>query len=96
LQVHLDEEHGVKSQFLDWVENRSFENLVYMYNDELFKIKSDNVASGILQEREVTKLLREGILVIDEYGRMGKQTMYRLTDEAQKVLENNKNSFDES
>jgi len=67
-----------------------------MYNDELFKTKSDNVASGILQEREVTKLLREGILVIDEYGRMGKQTMYRLTDIAQKVLENNKNSFCES
>lgn len=67
-----------------------------MYNEELFKIKSDNIVSGILQEREVTKLLREGILVIDVYGRMGKQTMYRLTDEAQKVLEDNKNSFDES
>ena len=96
LQVHLDEEHGVKSQFLDWVENRSSENLIYMYNDELFKIKSDNIASGVLEERELTKLLREGILVIDEYGRMGKQTLYRLTDEAQKVLENSKNNYSES
>lgn len=86
LQIHLDEEHGIKSQFLDWVENRSFENLVYMYNDELYKIKSENLVSGILQERELTKLLREGVLAIDEYGRMGKHTMYRLTDEAQKVL----------
>ena len=86
LQVHLEEYHGVKSQFLDWLNKRSFENLVYTYNDELHKIQHDNVVGGVLKEREVTKLLREGVLIIDEYGRMGKKTVYKLSDEALKVL----------
>ena len=34
----------------------------------------------VLDEREKTKLLREGVLVIEEYGRMGKRTVYSLTE----------------
>ena len=78
--------HSIPSKTLDWVERRNFENLVYLYNDELNKINSENVVAGVLDEREKTKLLREGVLVIEEYGRMGKRTVYSLTDEALEAL----------
>ena len=94
LQVHLEGYHGVKSVFLDWLEKRSFENLVYTYNDELHKIQVDSVVGGVLKEREVTKLLREGVIVIDEYGRMGKETMYKLSDEALEVLRSSKDGLE--
>jgi DNA-binding PadR family transcriptional regulator len=44
------------------------------------------VVAVVLDEREKTKLLREGVLVIEEYGRMGKRTVYSLTDEALEAL----------
>jgi len=34
------------SMTLDWIEKRTFENLVYIYNDELYKIESDRVRSN--------------------------------------------------
>jgi hypothetical protein len=85
-QAHLRDAHGIPSKTLDWVETRTFQNLVHLYNDELQKITSDQVVAGILSEREKTKLLREGVLVIEEHGRMGKQTVYRLTEEALEAL----------
>ena len=85
-QAHLRDAHGVPSKTLDWVESRTFENLVYLYNDELKKITSDQVVAGILSEREKSRLLREGVLVIEEHGRMGKKTVYRLTGEALDAL----------
>jgi hypothetical protein len=68
------------------VETRTFENLVYLYNDELQKITSDQVVAGTLSHREKSRLLREGVLVIEEHGRMGKKTVYRLTEEALEAL----------
>ncbi len=85
-QAHLRDTHGIPSKTLDWVETRTFENLVYLYNDELQKITSDQVVAGTLSEREKTRLLREGVLVIEEHGRMGKKTVYRLTEEALEAL----------
>jgi rubredoxin len=85
-QAHLRDAHGIPSKTLDWVETRTFENLVYLYNDELQKITSDQVVAGTLSEREKTRLLREGVLVIEEHGRMGKKTVYRLTEEALEAL----------
>ena len=74
--------HDIPSKTLDWVERRNFEDLVYLYNDELIKIHSENFVAGVLDEKEKTKLLREGVLIIEEYGRMGKRTVYSLTEEA--------------
>ena len=85
-QAHLRDTHGIPSKTLDWVESRTFDNLVYLYNDELQKITSDQVIAGILSEREKSRLLREGVLVIEEHGRMGKKTIYRLTEEALDAL----------
>jgi len=68
------------------METRNFENLVHLYNDELQKITSDHVVAGILSEREKSRLLREGVLVIEEHGRMGKKTIYRMTEEALEAL----------
>lgn len=85
-QAHLRDFHGVPSKTLDWVESRTFENLVYTYNDELQKITSDHVVAGILSERDKSRLLREGVLVIEEHGRMGKKTVYRMTEEALEAL----------
>ena len=85
-QAHLRDAHGIPSKTLDWVETRTFQNLVHLYNDELHKITTDQVVAGILSEREKTRLLREGVLVIEEHGRMGKQTVYRLTEEALEAL----------
>jgi hypothetical protein len=85
-QAHLRDTHGIPSKTLDWVESRTFENLVYLYNDELQKITSDQVVAGILSEREKSRLLREGVLVIEEHGRMGKKTVYRLTGAALDAL----------
>ena len=86
LQIHLEEYHGIKSESLEWFEKRSFENLVQFYDDELHKIQSNNVIGGVLDERELSKLLKEGILQIEEYGRMGKPTIYILSEEALDVL----------
>jgi hypothetical protein len=86
LETHMRDLHGIPSKTLDWVEKRNFENLVYLYNDELNKINSENVIAGVLDEREKTKLLQEGVLVIEEYGRMGKRTVYSLTEEALEAL----------
>lgn len=85
-QAHLRDYHGVPSKTLDWVETRTFENLVHLYNDELQKITSDHVVTGVLSERDKARLLREGVLVIEEHGRMGKKTVYRLTEEALDAL----------
>ena len=85
-QAHLRDSHGVPSKTLDWVETRNFENLVHLYNDEIQKITSDHVVAGILSEREKSRLLREGVLVIEEHGRMGKKTIYRMTEEALETL----------
>ncbi len=86
LEGHMEDHHGIPSKTLNWVEKRTFENLVYLYNDELHKIQSDNLIAGVLDEREKSRLIREGVLVIEEYGRMGKQTVYRLSDEALEAL----------
>ena len=86
LQIHLERYHGVPSESLDWIEKRTFENLVHLYTDELYKIRSDRVIGGVLDQRETTKLLREGVLIIEEYGRMGKQTIYRLSEETLDLL----------
>ena len=56
--------------------------MVYLYNDELHKIQSEHVIAGVLDDREKSRLLREGVLIIEEYGRMGTKTVYRLSDEA--------------
>ena len=73
-------------KMLDWFEKRSFENLVHLYDNELHKIQSQNIVGGVLDERELSKLLREGVLKIEEYGRMGKPTLYHLSDEALRIL----------
>ena len=70
----------------DWIEKRTFENLVYIYEDELYKIESDRVIGGFLGERERSRLLREGVLVIEEFRRMGRPTVYRLSEEALQIL----------
>ena len=44
------------------------------------------IVAGILSERENCRLLREGGLVIEEHGRMGKRTIFRLRDEALDAL----------
>ena len=85
-QVHLGEFQGVPSKTLKWVERRSFENLVHIYSDELTKVKSENGIAGFLDEHEKSRLLKEGVLLIEEYGRMGKSTLYRLSDEALDVV----------
>ena len=85
-QAHLRDAHGIPSKTLDWVETRTFQNLVHLYNDELQKITSDHVVAGVLSQRERSRLLREGILVIEEHGRMGRKTVYRLTEEALDAL----------
>jgi hypothetical protein len=85
-KAHLRDHHGIPSKTLDWVESRTFENLVYLYNDELHKIRSENVIAGVLDERERSRLLREGVLTIEEYGRMGRKTVYRLSNEALDAL----------
>ena len=84
--AHLRDHHGIPSKTLDWVEDRTFENLVYLYNDELHKIRSENAFVGVLDEKERSRLLREGVLTIEEHGRMGKKTVYRLSDEALDAL----------
>jgi hypothetical protein len=86
LKIHLEECHGIPSKSLDWIESRTFENLVFIYSDELHKIQSDSIVGGVLSGREKTRLLREGILVIEEYGRMSKPTIYRLSEEALATL----------
>ena len=86
LQVHLEKYHQIPSKTLDWVERRSFENLVYIYSDELNKIRSDHIIGGVLEENERAKLIREGVLMIEEPGRMGKQTVYKLSEDALEVL----------
>jgi hypothetical protein len=85
-QAHLRDDHGIPSKTLEWVENKTFENLVYLYNEELHKISSNNIIAGILNERERSRLLREGVLEIAEHGRMGKKTIYKLSDEALETL----------
>jgi len=85
-KAHLRDHHGIPSKTLDWVESRTFENLVYLYNDELHKIRSENAIAGILDDRERSRLLREGVLTIEEYGRMGRKTVYRLSSEALDAL----------
>lgn len=85
-QAHLRDLHGIPSKTLDWVESRNFENLVYLYNDELHKIQSEHVIAGVLDAREKSRLLREGVLIIEEYGRMGTKTVYRLSEEALDAL----------
>lgn len=86
LEIHLEDVHGMPSKSIDWIERRTFENMIYLYTDELHKIQSDRVIEGVLGEREKSKLLREGVLIIEEYGRMGKPTIYRLSDEALEAL----------
>ncbi len=86
LEIHLEDVHGMPSKSIDWIERRTFENMIYFYTDELHKIQSDRVIEGVLDEREKSKLLREGVLIIEEYGRMGKPTIYRLSDEALEAL----------
>jgi len=86
LQIHLDEYHGIRSETLEWFEKRSFENLVHLYDDELHKIQSQNIIDGLLDERELSKLRREGVLIIEEHGRMGKPTIYNLSEEALQIL----------
>lgn len=86
LKIHLEECHGIPSKSLDWIESRTFENLVFIYSDELHRIQSDSIVGGVLSGREKTRLLREGILVIEEYGRMSKPTIYRLSEEALATL----------
>ena len=86
LEIHIEQHHGIPQKSLDWIEKRCFENLVYLYNDELHKIQSDRIIGGVLDQRELTKLLREGVLIIEEYGRMGKKTDYKLSDEAIVIL----------
>jgi hypothetical protein len=85
-QIHLEKYHQIPSKTLDWVEKRSFENLVYLYSDELHKINSNRVIGEMLDEKERSKLIREGVLEIEELGRMGKKTIYSLSDEALKIL----------
>lgn len=86
LKIHIEEYHGIPSKSLDWIESRTFENLVFIYNEELHKIQSDRIVGGVLSGRGKTKLLREGILIIEEYGRMNKPTIYRLSEEALATL----------
>ena len=86
LQIHLERYHRVPSESLDWIEKKTFENLVHLYTDELYKIQSDRVIGGVLDQRETTRLLREGILIIEEHGRMGRQTIYRLSEETLEIL----------
>jgi hypothetical protein len=76
----------VPSESLDWIEKKKFENLVHLYTDELYKIQSDMVIGGVLDQRETTRLLREGVLIIEEHGRMGRQTIYRLSEETLDIL----------
>lgn len=86
LQIHLERYYRVPSESLDWIEKKTFENLVHLYTDELYKIQSDRVIGGVLDQRETTRLLREGILIIEEHGRMGRQTIYRLSEETLEIL----------
>jgi hypothetical protein len=44
------------------------------------------VIGGVLDQRETTRLLREGVLIIEEHGRMGRQTIYRLSEETLDIL----------
>ena len=85
LQIHLDQYHGEKSDFLEWCERKSFENLVYLNADCLSRIHSCSIHE-LFGEREITKLLREGVLEVVQYGRMGKETVYDLSDAAFEVL----------
>jgi hypothetical protein len=85
-QIHLERYHGVPSESLDWIEKKTFENLIYLYTDELYKIRSERVIGGVLDQRETTRLLREGVLIVEEHGRMGKQTIYRLSEETLDIL----------
>jgi hypothetical protein len=84
--VHLERYHGVSSESLDWIEKKTFENLVHLYTDELYKIRSEQVIGGVLDQRETTRLLREGVLIIEKHGRMGRQTIYRLSKETLEIL----------
>ncbi len=84
--MHLDKYHNIKSEMLEWFERRSFENLVHLYDDELHKIQSQRIIADVLDEKELSRLLREDVLVIEEYGRMGKPTLYDLSEEALQVL----------
>jgi hypothetical protein len=86
LQVHLEKYHGVLSESLSWIEKKTFENMVHFYTDELYKIRSERVIGGVLDQRTTTRLLREGVLIIEERGRMGSQTIYRLSDETLDIL----------
>ena len=60
--------------------------MVHLYTDELCKIQSDRVIGGVLDQRETTRLLREGVLIIEEHGRMGRQTIYWLSEETLDIL----------
>ena len=84
--VHLEKYHGVPSESLDWIEKKTFENMVFFYTDELHKIRSERVIDGVLDQRETTRLLREGVLIIEESGRMGGQNLYGLSEEALTIL----------
>jgi hypothetical protein len=84
--VHLEKYHGVPSESLDWIEKKTFENMVLFYTDELHKIRSEKVIGGVLGQRETTRLLREGVLIIEESGRMGGQTLYGLSEETITIL----------
>ncbi len=86
LQIHLEEYHGLKSETLELVKKRSFENMIYLFDAELHKIHINNIIGGVLDDRELSRLIREGILVIEKHGRMGKPTIYALSESALQIL----------
>jgi len=86
LQIHLEKYHGLKPETLEWVKKRSFENMIHLYDAELHKIHINNIIGGILNDRELFRLIRDGILVIEKHGRMGKPTIYALSESALQIL----------
>lgn len=71
----------------EWTVERSFENLVRFYADELREIEKENINVVTQQKRLV--LQRHGILRVVRPG--GGGTKIFLTEEAKKVLEEMKN-----
>jgi hypothetical protein len=79
---HLEEFHDIQSEPLEWIKTRTFENLIHIYRDEFRKIMENGIIYNYFNKKVRSRLLKEGILIVEEYGRMGKPTIYKLSDEA--------------
>ena len=80
--AHLEEYHDIYSETLEWIKMRTIENIVHIYKDEFRKIMENGRINNYFNKKVRSRLLKEGILIIEEHGRMGKPTIYKLSDEA--------------